>query len=183
MNIGEDIVAAYLEYIKKCEFIQRNLYTNDSQGEIDVVGINLKEKRLYVCEVAIHLVTGLQYTRDKRPDNVNKLFKKFSKDIEYAKKYFEGYDIHIMLWSPIVRNQKESAQHNQIRDVQELGKKIKDKYHLDLDLVINQRFLECLTELREFAKTETKDVKSPILRFLQVEEYLKKRNNSKRNAS
>jgi hypothetical protein len=183
VNIGEDIVACYLEYIKKCEFIQRNLYTTDSQGEIDVVGINLKEKRVYVCEVAIHLITGLQYTRDKRPDNVNKLFKKFSKDIEYATKYFDGYDIHIMLWSPIVRNQREGAKHNQIKDVQELSKKLKDKYHLDLDLIINQHFLECLTELREFAKRETKDVKSPILRFLQVEEYLKKRNKSKRNAS
>ena len=48
MNIGEEIVAAYLQYIKQCEFIQQNLYTPDVQGEIDVVGINLKSKELFV---------------------------------------------------------------------------------------------------------------------------------------
>ncbi len=38
MNIGEEIVAVYLEHIKGCEFTQANLYTPDVQGEIDVVG-------------------------------------------------------------------------------------------------------------------------------------------------
>ena len=27
INIGDEIVAAYLQYIKGCEFIQQNLYT------------------------------------------------------------------------------------------------------------------------------------------------------------
>lgn len=58
MNIGEEIVAAYLQYVKHCEFIQQNLFTPDVQGEIDVVGINLEPKEIYVCEVAIHLTTG-----------------------------------------------------------------------------------------------------------------------------
>jgi Holliday junction resolvase-like predicted endonuclease len=57
-NLGEELVASYLEYIKGCDFIQKNLYTPDVQGEIDVVGINLKSKEIYVCEVAIHLTTG-----------------------------------------------------------------------------------------------------------------------------
>ena len=54
-NTGEEIVAAYLEYIEQCEFIQKNLYTPEVQGEIDVVGINHNKKRIYACEVAIHL--------------------------------------------------------------------------------------------------------------------------------
>ncbi|GAB4577998.1 MAG: hypothetical protein Fur0022_07300 [Anaerolineales bacterium] len=33
-NLGEEIVAAYLEYIKGCEFIQQNLYTPDVQGVV-----------------------------------------------------------------------------------------------------------------------------------------------------
>jgi Holliday junction resolvase-like predicted endonuclease len=41
INLGEEIVAAYLQYIQGCEFIQQNLYTPDVQGEIDVIGINL----------------------------------------------------------------------------------------------------------------------------------------------
>ena len=39
MNVGEQLVSSYLRYIKKCDFIQTNLYTVESQGEIDVVGI------------------------------------------------------------------------------------------------------------------------------------------------
>ena len=46
INLGEEITAAYLQYIKGCEFIQKNLYTPDVQGEIDVVGINLRVKAI-----------------------------------------------------------------------------------------------------------------------------------------
>ena len=97
INIGEEIVAAYLQHIKGCEFIQQNLYTPDVQGEMDVVGIDLETRTIYVCEVAIHLVTGLQYVKDSQPNNINKLTEKFSKDIEYTNKYFPDYIKHFML--------------------------------------------------------------------------------------
>ena len=29
MNVGEEIVEAYLQYVKKCEFIQKNLFIPD----------------------------------------------------------------------------------------------------------------------------------------------------------
>ena len=57
IGLGEEITAAYLRYIKGCEFIQQNLYTPDVQGEIDVVGIHLELSTIYVCEVALHLVS------------------------------------------------------------------------------------------------------------------------------
>jgi len=97
MNIGEEIVSAYLEYIKHCEFTQKNLNTPDVQGEIDVVGIDLEGKTIYLCEVAIHLTIGLQYVKNNKPNNIEKLVEKFSKDIEYAKKYFQDYKIHVMV--------------------------------------------------------------------------------------
>ncbi len=53
----------------------------DVQGEIDVVGINLKSSKIYVCEVAVHLPTGLHYVKDKQPNNVDKLTENFSKDL------------------------------------------------------------------------------------------------------
>ena len=65
MNVGEQLVSSYLRYIRRCDFIQTNLYTVEAHGEIDVVGINLKEKQVYVCEVAIHLTTGLQYVKGR----------------------------------------------------------------------------------------------------------------------
>jgi len=173
-NLGEELVASYLEYIKGCEFIQKNLYTPDVQGEIDVVGINLESREIYVCEVAIHLTTGLRYVKNKQPNNVDKLTEKFSKDIEYANKYFPDYEKHIMLWSPIVKSSKVTAKHNQLIDLEKIDKKIKGKYGIGIEFIVNEKFLKCLGELRDFAKRETKELKSPVLRLMQVEEYLKK---------
>lgn len=174
MNIGEEIVAAYLLYVKQCEFTQQNLYTPDVQGEIDVVGINLKTKEIYVCEVAIHLTTGLQYVKDNKTNNVNKLTEKFSKDVKYAKKYFPDYVQHFMLWSPIVKSAGEKAKDNQMKDVTQIQKNIHDKYSVDIELIINDKFASCLREMKEFAKKETKELKSTVLRFMQIEAYLEK---------
>lgn len=114
MNVGEQLVSSYLRYIRKCDFIQTNLYTVDVQGEIDVVGINLAERKVYVCEVAIHLTTGLQYVANKRPNNIKKLVEKFTRDIAYARKYLGEYEHHFMLWSPIVKDSKGDPQYNQL---------------------------------------------------------------------
>ena len=173
INLGEELVASYLEYIKDCEFIQQNLYTPDVQGEIDVVGINLKSNSVYVCEVAIHLTTGLRYVKDKQPNNVNKLTDKFSKDVEYANKYFCDYEKHFMLWSPIIKNSKDTSKHNQVRDLERIQKNIKEKYGVSIEFIANEKFLRCLDELREYARCETKELKSPVLRLMQIEEYLK----------
>ena len=174
MNIGEEIVMAYLQYIKGCEFIQSNLYTPDIQGEIDVVGIDINNKKIYVCEVAIHLITGLQYVNQIKhiPNNVNKLVDKFSKDIEYAMKYFPDYEKIAMLWCPIVKNQKSGSKHNQLSDVMEIEETIKEKYNVELVTIINEKFMNCLIELRRYAITDTKENKSPVIRLMQIEEYL-----------
>jgi len=81
-NPGEEIIGEYLKIILGCDFVEYNLYTPDIQGEIDVVGINAKEEILYICEVATHLVTGLQYVTKRQPDNVNRFVKKFRKNID-----------------------------------------------------------------------------------------------------
>lgn len=174
MNIGEEIVAAYLQYIKQCEFIQQNLYTPDVQGEIDVVGINLKEKELYVCEVAMHLTTGLRYVKDRQPNNVKKFTEKFSKGIEYSTKYFPDYKKHFMLWSPIVKYSGEATKHDQIRDIQQIRDNIKIKYSTEIEFIINEEFSACLEALKKYAAVETKELKSVILRYMQVESYLGK---------
>ena len=63
---GEELVGEYLRHIHGCEFVQYNLQTPDVQGQIDVIAINISERLLYVCEVAIHLVTGLLYVKGWR---------------------------------------------------------------------------------------------------------------------
>ncbi len=171
INVGEQLVASYLRYIRSCEFTQQNLYTIESQGEIDVVGINLIGKRVYVCEVAIHLTTGLQYVKDKRPNNIQKLTDKFLRDIAYAKKYFDGYEKTFMLWSPVVKG-TGADQYNQLGHINVIGSQIKAATGIDIEFVVNERFSECLQELRSFAKSQTADLKCPVLRLLQIEEHL-----------
>jgi hypothetical protein len=105
---------------------------------------------------------------------VVKLTEKFSKDIEYANKYFPDYEKHIMLWSPIVKSSKVTSKENQLIDLEKIDEKIKGKYGIDIEFIVNEKFLKCLGELRDFAKRETKELKSPVLRLMQVEEYLKK---------
>ena len=174
MNIGEELVAAYLRHIKGCEFTQQNLHTPDVQGEIDVVGIDLARKILYVCEVAIHLSTGLLYTKGGAPDNVARLTKKFSRDIEYARKYFPDYRWHFMLWSPIVRQAGEDAALNQLRDTEALAHTIQSQYDIALEMVVNEDFQRRLNELRDFARARSEELKNPVLRLFQIEEALKK---------
>ena len=175
-NPGEEIVGAYLKIGLKCEFVEYNLQTPDIQGEIDVIGINIKNKKLYVCEAATHMVTGMQYVNNKsnQPDNINRFVKKFEKDIAFAKKYFADYDKIFMLWSPIVKNQSLKAKHNQTRDIQEICKQIKKRTGYDLEVIMNEKYLTCLEDLRRHAARETKELKSPILRLMQIEEKLKR---------
>ena len=173
-NPGEEVVGEYLKIILECNFVEYNLYTPDIQGEIDVVGINAKEKILYICEVATHLITGLQYVKNKQPDNVDRFTKKFRKNIEYANEYFSEYEKHFMLWSPIVKNQGPRAKHNQLKDILEIQNVLKSEYDVTIEPVINQTYAECLAKLRSHAAKETKELKSPVLRLMQIEEKLSK---------
>ena len=172
LNVGEQLVSSYLRYIRKCDFIQTNLYTIEAHGEIDVVGINLKEKQVYICEVAIHLTTGLQYVKDKRPNNIQKLTDKFSRDIEYANKYLSEYTRHFMLWSPVVRDSQGQATYNQLGHLVTIKDAIKAKYGVELECIVNEAFLSCLQEMRTFSARETSELQCPVMRLLQIEEYL-----------
>jgi len=169
-NIGEEIVGTYLKVCKNCDFVEYNLYTQEVQGEIDVVGIDTKNKKVFICEVAIHLETGLQYVKDKRPDNYDRFVKKFEKNINYVNNHFDNsYEKTFMLWSPIVKNPKENSKYNQLLDVEKVRAHLKNHHSIDLQLIINKNFLNCLEELRTYAGRQTEELKSPILRLMQIE--------------
>jgi hypothetical protein len=163
-----------LRYSRDCEFTQLNLYTVDSQGEIDVVGIDLERRQLFVCEVAIHLATGLQYVKNKRPNNISKLTQKFSRDIEYANRFFPEYEKHFMLWSPIVKTSRPKSIHNQMDHVAQIVENIQAEYGVHLELIINDRFEACLEEMRAYASGQTAELKCPVMRLFQIEAQLKK---------
>jgi len=173
-NPGEHLVGQYLKTVKNCDFVEYNLQTKFGQGEIDVVGIDSVHEQIYICEVATHLETGIQYVKNNRPDNVERFKSKFAKDIEYAKKYFKGYKCHYMLWSPIVKiPKKENPKNNQEQDLREIEKFLLENHGIKLELVYNKKYLKCIGELRSFARKTTQEMSSPIMRFLQIEEKLK----------
>lgn len=175
-NIGEEIVGNYLQYIEGCEFIQYNHYTPDTQGEIDVIGMNLKTKTVYFCEVAVHLITGLQYVKNKRPDTYNRFIKKFNKNIDYAEKYFKDYKKQrFMLWSPIVKESKPGSKYNQLNMVNQVRQEILTNRNVEVELVINEIFMDKLSKLRTFSGKISEELKSPVLRLMQIEERLKRR--------
>lgn len=171
-NVGEEIAAEYLKWVCECDFVEPNLKIPDVQGEIDVVGINLREKNVFICEVAVHLETGLKYTKNKRPDNVPRLTNKFDKGITYARAYFPDYEIMPMLWSPLVKDQSSTAKYNQLRDVREIQQFVEERFGIELVAVINEDFSRRLGELRDVARSKTEALTSPVMRFLQIEEKL-----------
>ncbi|HEV7798600.1 MAG TPA: hypothetical protein VGO73_10615 [Pyrinomonadaceae bacterium] len=173
-NVGEILVGDYLRMCKGCDFIDYNVYTRDAQGEIDVVGIDNKIPRVYICEVAIHLTTGLQYTKNKRPDTCERLTAKFMKDIDYAEKYFPGYKKEFMLWSPIVKDAKGKIEYNQRDHLQRMVKEIQLRKQVTVQLIVNKEFHQAFMELKIYAAKTSEELKSPVLRLLQIEAWLEK---------
>ncbi len=175
-NIGETLVGDYLKVVLGCDFVEFNLYTPDVQGEIDVVGINAKKREIFICEVATHLVTGLRYVnpKEKTSDNMDRFVKKFTKNINYANKYFPEYQKRFMLWSPIVKKAKAGAKFNQTDDITKIQAEVLKGHKVDIEVISNQKYWDCLERLRDYARKETKELKSPVLRLFQIEEKLSK---------
>lgn len=173
-NIGEELAGEYLRHFRGCDFITYNITTTEVQGEIDVFAMNSKKRHIYVCEVAVHLETGLQYTKNRRPDNVGRLGKKMDRAIHYLKSNFPKHKFTVMLWSPKVKVSGKKAKRCQMKEVVKIQRNVKKKHKIDLELVINERYLEYLNALKSFAKEMTPESKSPVIRLFQIEEKLKK---------
>jgi hypothetical protein len=172
-NLGEEICGEYLQHIMTCEFLAYNVINPDAQGEIDVIGIKLEKKIVYVCEVAVH-TSGLQYVTAKRPDDYNRFKAKLDKDIQYAQKYFDGYTIIPMIWSPVVKISGIKAKYNTLKELERVKTYIKEKYMLELQLIINDSFKEAIDELKNHADTKTSEFKSSVMRMFQIERRLEK---------
>ena len=127
-----------------------------------------------MCEVAIHLTTGLRYTKDKRPNNIHKLGEKFARDIAYANKYFEGYTKTFMLWSPVVKAREKNAVYGQAGHLLEVAKNAKAAHDVDIEIIVNEKFRAAMGEMRAYAGKTTSELKCPVMRLMQIEEHLGK---------
>ena len=77
-----------------------------------------------------------------------------------------------MFWIPIVKDTKGKSENNRILHVKKIKANIKREYNVEIELVINEKFQKCLWELRDYAKNETKALQCPLLRLMQIEEYV-----------
>ena len=172
-NLGEEICGEYLKYILKCEFITYNVKIPNVHGEIDVIGINLERKLIYVCEVAVH-TSGLGYSTNNQPDDYARFVAKFKKDIGYAKKYFPDYLVQPMIWSPIVKISGQKAKYNIAAELERVVQHIQNEYQLSLELVINESFALAIGQLKDYTETETSEFKSSVMRMFQIQRSLEK---------
>lgn len=183
-NIGEEICGEYLTHILKCDFVSYNILTPDVQGEIDVVGIDLTKKIIYVCEVATH-TQGLLYVTNKKADDFNRFYSKFVKDINYAKSKFENFQIIPMLWSPVVKGIGSNAVYNTMNELSKLKNKISVDFGLDLQLIINEEYHQRLSDLKKHASEVKSEFSSPVMRLFQIEKslenHLRKMNKKRSN--
>ena len=161
-EIGEYVVGAWLKVVKKCSFIDYNVRPPikglEGLGEFDVVGLDLKNKKVFICEVVTHL-NGMGY-KDLET-TVKKVEDKFMRQQKYAKGYLPNdFDVRYMLWSPIVTPKY-------LAEIEKIAKKE------ELELVINSSYSTKIDEIKTAIKGETKDFGNPFIRVIQIFEALK----------
>ena len=103
-NGVEEFVGQYLTFMKGCDFVKYNIpYKADldcdkkqqNMGEADVVGVNIKENKLYICEVTAELQGMGKDNFDKYvADDVKN---KFEKNKNYFSKKYPDYEKEYML--------------------------------------------------------------------------------------
>ncbi|MBA7499436.1 hypothetical protein ES704_02180 [subsurface metagenome] len=161
-EMGEYIVGACLKLLKGCDLVDYNVRRPGGGlvglDELDVMGLDFKNRTAYLCEVTTHL-DGLLYGSSKIT-TAKRIRTKYLKMQEYADNYLSDYfaDRHFMFWSPVVRP-----------GVRDELKKIKG-----LELVINETYAEYIGQLQEFAKKATYDTGNPATRMLQILGHLRR---------
>lgn len=160
-EVGEYIVGAYLKIIKECDFVDYNVRPPggglEGLNELDVVGLDFKNKIAYLCEVTTHII-GLLY-KDNRT-TVERIKTKYERQKEYANKQLLDFpNRYFMFWSPVVPKGYITSELEKIDG---------------LELVINRKYTQCIDELKEKAKKKTNDEGNPFFRMLQILEHLRR---------
>ena len=158
-EMGEYIVGACLKLLKLCDFIDYNVRRPGGGlaglNEIDVVGLDFKNKTAYLCEVTTHL-DGLLYVN--RQTTIERIKKKYEKLRDYAKDFLSDFpNRHFMFWSPVVRGSVA----NELKKIR------------GLELVINEDYTAYIRLLQELAKKGTHDTGNPTFRVLQILGHLR----------
>lgn len=160
-DVGEYIVGAYLKLIRGCDFVDYNVRPPGGGmkglGELDVVGLDLRNSIAYLCEVTTH-IWGLRYGSSNET-TVQRVREKHARQREYAAEHLREFNtLHFMFWSPVVP----------------VGPITRGLETIDtLGSVINERYARRVDDLRELARKTTHDTGNPFFRMLQILEHLR----------
>lgn len=154
IDIGEDLVGAYLREVVGCQLVTFNVRTGTNQGEIDVVGLKLDGARVtevWLCEVSTH-TGGLGGYRGDVP---TKFRSKIQAVEEYAESTYPNVPRHIEIWSPKV--------------TPGMLVKLNDLWREpDIILVANEDYAHRVRQLVACARTASAYRDSPSFRLLQI---------------
>ena len=161
-EMGEYLVGAYLKMVKGCDIVDYNVRRPGGGlaglDELDVMGLDFKNKTAYLCEVTTHL-EGLLIGKGNE-STIKKISEKYKKQQTYAENHLSDFpNRHFMFWSPVVRVGYLTTH---------LGK-------IDgLELVINETYASYIDVLQKLAKKITYDTGNPAFRLLQILEHLRR---------
>lgn len=162
LDIGESLVGSYLRYIENCDFVHYETY-DEGQGELDVLGMRLADKRVWLCEVAIHL-GGLEYGKGYAGSR-DKVKQKIDRAEVLAQRLFSDQEATYEFWS--LRVPKGLATMLEELEAEYTGR------GLDVAFIINERFTERIDQLRERAAKDMKSTAEPAYRLLQILAHLR----------
>ncbi len=157
LDIGESLVGSDLRYVENCDFVHYETY-GEGQGELDVLGMRLADKRVWLCEVAIHL-GGLEYGKGYAGSR-DKVRQKIDRAEALADRLFSDQQATYEFWSLRVP-----------RGLVGMLTELEQEYigrGLDVSFVINDTFTERIEALRERASADMKSTAEPAYRLLQV---------------
>ncbi len=157
---GEYIVGAYLKLILGCDIIDYNVRPPGGglQGleELNVIGINLNDSTVHICEVTTH-ITGLLYVSNS--ETIARIRKKHKRQRKYASEYLGQFSQHhFMFWSPVVPRGYLTKHLDEIEG---------------LELIITGEYKRRIKELQMLAKKTTHNTGNQFFRMLQIMEHLR----------
>ena len=159
-DVGEYIVGAYLRLILKCDFVDYNVRAPGGglQGldELDVLGLDFRHKRCYLCEVTTH-IRGVLYRNNQ--ETVRRITRKYEYQKRYARAHLPQFKhARFMFWSPVVPRGYITDRLERLSGV---------------ELFINGRYKQAVEEVREIAAQVTYDARNPFFRVLQILEHMR----------
>jgi hypothetical protein len=173
LDINELLVSAYLEHVLGCDMVETHAYIGERADCIDVIGVNTRQWKVYVCEVENHLLSSKTVVGQSTANHVDKCVTKFRHITRYSNQRYEGFEKSYMLWTPVIAEHNHEFVRNPNNDLNEIVTLVKIECGVELEVIANEKFNFCLKELRYAVGNTKKLFHSPVLRFIQMEEQLK----------